>query len=127
MDTLFYRWDISKEGNFLDFLVKFNEGRISTDLVCKPTVSQQYLHYKSWYQTNSKLLIVYIQGLKIKRICSKDKDCEQHLSKLRELILQWKYPTELLSTRFKWGYVEGRGGKGRKNGYTFSFGLSSCS
>ena len=35
--------------NFLDVIIKIKEGRIFTDLYCKPMDGHQYLHYDSFH------------------------------------------------------------------------------
>ena len=44
--NLKFTYEKSKEKiNFLDLVIKLTDGKIVTDLYCKPTDSHQYLHY----------------------------------------------------------------------------------
>ena len=46
--NLKFTYEKSKEKiNFLDLVIKLTDGKIVTDLYCKPTDSHQYLHYES--------------------------------------------------------------------------------
>ena len=56
--------------NFLDVVTKIKEGRIITDLYCKPTDGHQYLHYDSCHADHIKRSIIFSQTLRLKRICS---------------------------------------------------------
>ena len=76
--------ELSKETlPFLDLKVKFSKGKISTDLYVKDTNRYQYLHYTSSHPNHTKRSIVYSQALRIKKICSEEKDFEQHIHKMR--------------------------------------------
>ena len=71
---------------FLDVNVIIDEGRITTDLLTKPTDTHQYLHRRSCHSRHCKSTIAYSQALRMRRICSKDdiylkrtKELENHL------------------------------------------------
>ena len=63
-----------KETPFLGLKVKFNQGKISTDLYIKSTDKHQYLHFTSSHPNHTKRSIVYRQGLLVKRICSEKEE-----------------------------------------------------
>ena len=68
---------------FLDLKVKLSKGKIDTDLYIKNTDTHQYLHYTSFHPNHTKRSVVYSQALRIKKICSEEKDFEQHIHEMR--------------------------------------------
>ena len=50
--------------NFLDVVITIKEGRIITDLYCKPTGGHQYLHYDSCHGDHIKRSITFSQTLR---------------------------------------------------------------
>ena len=53
--NLKFTYEKSKEKiNFLDLVIKLTDGKIVTDLYCKPTDSHQYLHYDSCHAEHIK-------------------------------------------------------------------------
>ena len=69
--------------NFLDVTVSINGEHFETDLYCKPTYCHQFLELNSAYPIHNKKSIVYNQGLRIKRLCSKKDAFKKHLESLR--------------------------------------------
>ena len=63
-----------KKSPFLGLKVKFNQGKISTDLYIKSTDRHQYPHFTSSHPNHTKRSIVYSQGLRVKRICSEKEE-----------------------------------------------------
>ena len=62
--NLTFTYEKSKEKiNLLDLVIKIKEGRIITDLYCKPTDDHQYLHYDSRHTDHTKKLIIFSQIL----------------------------------------------------------------
>ena len=49
--------------DFLDVVIKIKEGKITTNLFCKPTDGHQYLHYDSCHAEHIKRSIVFSQTL----------------------------------------------------------------
>ena len=78
--------------NFLDVTVSINGERFETDLHCKPTYCHQFLEFNSAHPIHNKKLIVYNQGLRIKRLCSKKDAFEKHLESLRSWFGKRGYP-----------------------------------
>ena len=78
--SLKFTHESSKES--LPFLEK---GIISTDLHIIDTDIHQYLHYTSSHQ-----------ALRVKRICSEEKDLQQHILQMRSLFQKRAYPNKVL-------------------------------
>ena len=78
--NLKFTYEKSKEKiNFLDVVIKIKEGRIITDLYCKPADDHQYLHYDSCHADHIKRSIIFSQTLRLKRICSEKSDLNKTL------------------------------------------------
>ena len=54
--------------NFMDVVIKTKNGRLSTDLYCKPVESHQNIHYISCHAEHIKKSIIYSQTLRLRRI-----------------------------------------------------------
>ena len=75
--NLKFTYDKSKEKiNFLDVVIKIKEGKIITDLYCKPA---DVLHYDSCHADHIKRSIIFSQTLRLKRICSDKNDLNVHV------------------------------------------------
>jgi hypothetical protein len=68
---------------FLDTLVKINNGRVYTDLYTKPTDKHLYLRADSCHPPHTKNAITYGLGLRLRRICDKDEDYHKHRQDLK--------------------------------------------
>ena len=68
--------------NFLDIHISVNDYKISTDIYCKPTDSQQYVHFKSCHPPHTKQNIPFNL---VRRICTIVADKEQRQRRLIEL------------------------------------------
>ena len=82
--------------NFLDVVIKIKEGRIFTDLYCKPMDGHQYLHYDSCHTYYIKNSIIFSQTLQLKRICSEKNDLNVHVEDLKTLFRKREYPDYLI-------------------------------
>ena len=82
--------------NFLDVVIKFKDGRIITDLYCKPTDGHQYLHYESCYADYIKRLIIFSQTLRLKRMYSEKNDLNVHVENLKILFRKRGCPDNLI-------------------------------
>ena len=63
-------------------VIKIKEGRIITDLFCKPVDSHQY-HYDSCHAGHIKMSVIFIQALRLKRICSEKNDLNVHVEDVK--------------------------------------------
>ena len=70
--------------NFLDVIVKIQQGEFISDLYCKSTDGHQYLHFDSCHAGHTKTSIVYSQALRMKRICSRRSDLIVNINKLKD-------------------------------------------
>ena len=88
-----FDYEISiKEVNFLDTTVYVNkDNRLKTRLYVKPTDRQSYLHRKSEHPRSLKNSIAYGQALRIKKICSENKDYQSNVQTLRKAFLKRGY------------------------------------
>ena len=55
---------------------------MTTDLLCKPTDTNQFLHRKSCHPWHTKKAIPYSQALRYRRICSEDRQFQSRLGEL---------------------------------------------
>ena len=76
-------------------VIKIKEGKIITDLYCKPTDSNQYLHYDSWHADHTKRSIIFSQTLWLKRTCSEKNDPNVHVEDLKTWFRKRGYPDSL--------------------------------
>ena len=77
-------------------VIKIKEGRIITDLYCKPRDSHQYLHYDSCHANHIKRSIIFSQTLRLKRICSEKNDLNVHVEDLKTWFCKRGYPDYLI-------------------------------
>ena len=82
--------------SFLDVVRKIKEGKINTNLFCKPTDGYQYLHYDSCNAEHIKRSTVFSKTLPLKRICSGKRDLDSNVENLREWIRKSSYPEQLI-------------------------------
>ena len=95
--NLKFTYEKSKEKiNFLDVVIKISEGRIITDLYCKPTDGHQYLHYDSCHADHIKRLIIFSPTLRLKRICSEKNNLNVHVEYLNIWFRKRGYPNYLI-------------------------------
>ena len=92
-----FTYENSKEKiNFLDVVLKMKEGRIITDLQCKPTDGHQYLHYDSCHADLIKRSITFSQTLRLKRTCSEKDDLNVQVEDLKIWFRKMGYPDYLI-------------------------------
>ena len=87
--------------NFLDVVVKIQQGEFVTDLYYKPTDRHQYLHFDSCHASHTKTSIVYSQALRMKRICSRRSDLIVNINKLKDWFRERGYPEEIVNKETK--------------------------
>ena len=99
----------STEVHFLDVKVLLNpQGIISTTLYTKPTDSHNYVNYKSCHPKSCRNGIPYGQFLRLRRICSTEKDYIQESQMLAFHFHQANYPTKLIQESFERAYLQER-------------------
>ena len=81
---------------FLDLKVKLIDGKLETDLYMKPTDRHQYLHYSSSHPEHTKCSIVYSQTLRVDKLCSLEKDFNNHKSNIKEWFIKRGYPESVI-------------------------------
>ena len=81
---------------YLDTLVKIENGHICTDLYIKLTDKQLYLNSLSNHPPNTKKGLAYGLGLRIRKICEKDKDYNRHKRKVKVLLRKRGYSGKLI-------------------------------
>ena len=98
-DTIKFTIEASEDRvNFLDTtLHKTKEGKLWTDLYCKPTDSHMYLHYESAHPSHCKKSLPYSQLLRLKRICTKQEDFVKHCIIICCHFIRRGYPTSLIT------------------------------
>ena len=82
--------------NFLDTTVNIKNGKLHTDLYCKPTDSHNYLLYTSAHPKRCKDSIPHSQFRRIRRICSDINDFDKHIKITTNHFLNRGYPIDLL-------------------------------
>ena len=61
-----------------------------------PTDRHQYLHYSSSHPEHTKRSIIYSQTLRLKRLCSLEKDFKEKLSEMKSWFLKREYPEQII-------------------------------
>ena len=87
--------------NFLDVIVKIQQGEFVTDLYCNSTDGHQYLRFDSCNASHTKTSIVYSQALRMKRICSRKSDLIVNINKVQNWFREGGYPEEILNKETK--------------------------
>ena len=64
----------------------------------KPTDRHQYLHYLSAHPYHTKKSFVFSQTLRISRLCSSEKDFENHKEEMKSWFRKREYPENLISS-----------------------------
>ena len=73
----------TKSLDFLDVTVSRIGNRLKTDLYSKPTDTHQFLEFSSCHPFHTKRSIPYSQTLRLRRICSEDKDFYKRVAELK--------------------------------------------
>ena len=82
--------------NFLDVVISLENTEFVADLFAKPTDCHHFLEFNSAHPYHTKRSSVYSQGLRIKRLCSKDSDFLHHMDEMRGWFLNRGYPEKLI-------------------------------
>ena len=87
--------------NFLDTTVMIRDQELETTLYVKPTDRNNYLPFDSAHPYHCKKGLPYGQFLRIRRICSTEKDFIHHCVKKAAQLRQKGYPIALLNSAFE--------------------------
>ena len=90
----------TEEVSFLDPRVYIKDGRVERNLYTKPTDKHQYLHMKSCHPRHCKIAILSSQALIFCRICPKRDNLVTWSQELKQHLIKWGYPEQLLDTKF---------------------------
>ncbi len=98
--TIKFSHEYSREGvPFLDTWVYLDsDGNLNTKVYTKPTDSHNYLHYTSAHPRKCIEAIPYGQFIRIKRICFKTSDFEEHAKLLSHHFKRRGYPDSLIQS-----------------------------
>ena len=108
-DSIKFTADISEESiNFLDTTVLIKNRELETTLYVKPTDRNNYLPFNSAHPLHCKRGLPYGQFLRIRRICSEEKEFEKHCVRKAAQMRQKGYPAPLLSQAFKRAHSQKR-------------------
>ena len=104
-----FKFNFSEEKiEFLDLVIKIEDGKIQTDLFIKPTNSQVYLDYETNHPHHCKKGIIYSQALRTIERCSDVCDQTLHMENLRGKFVDRNYPSELIDKQFGRAKVKDR-------------------
>ena len=82
---------------FLDLVVKIENGKLKSDLFIKPSNLKLYLNYNSNHPEPCKTGLIYGQALRIVERCTDVQDASKHLDNLKNKLLERKYPEDLIN------------------------------
>ena len=85
-----------KEVEFLDLVIKIEDGKLKTNLFIKPSNLQLYLNYFSNHPEPCKTGLVYGQALRVLERCSDSEDAKLHLDNLKEKLCERNYPENMV-------------------------------
>ena len=90
-----------RQTEFLDTLVKIENGHICTDFYIKPTDKQLYLNSLSNHPPNTKKGLAYGIGFRIRKICEKDEDYIRHRRNLKVLLRKRSYSGKSIESQLQ--------------------------
>ncbi len=92
-----YTFNITQDSlSFLDINCKIQDGKISTSVFYKPTDAHCYLNYESCHPDSCKDAIPKSQFLRLRRICSNDRDFKLQCDRMRSFFVKRGYPEQVL-------------------------------
>ena len=96
-DSIKFTYDSHNQKiNFLDVNINISNGKLNTDLYVKSTDRHQYLHYMSSHPEHTKRSIIYSQTLRVKRLCSLEKNFKTNCTNLKSWFLKRAYPEKVI-------------------------------
>ena len=93
---------------FLDILISINGDALATSVSYKPTDSHSYLLFSSSHPNHTKRSIPYSHFLRLRRLCSDDKDFETKSWEMRTFFVERGYPTHLLDSAIQKAFNNSR-------------------
>ena len=84
---------------FLDVKILLENGKIETDLYCKPTDKHQYLLHSSSHPYHTKKSIPYSLALRLRRICSKDEVFDARSTELERYLTKRGYKNNFVKSQ----------------------------
>ena len=95
--------------SFLDISVSINGDALVTSISYKPTDSHSYLLFSSSHPNHTKQSIPYSQFLRLRPLCSNDKDFETKSLEMRTFFVELcGYPTHLLDSAIQKAFSNSR-------------------
>ena len=94
------RWSMDQV-EFLDTVVKLDNGQVYTDLYVKPTDKQLYLRHDSCHPAHTKKSLAYGLGIRIRRICDRDDDYFKHRADLKKQLRKRGYSGKLIEQQLR--------------------------
>ena len=99
---------------FLDLKVKLIDGKLETDLYMKPTDCHQYLYYLSFHPEHTKRSVIYSQTLRVNRLCSLEKNLNNHQLNMKEWFIKRGYPESVIEKEMRKVHFSKQGQKSKK-------------
>ena len=81
---------------FLDLVIRIENGKLESELFVKPSNLQLYLNYNSNHPEPCKTGLVFGQALRIVERCTNEQEAEKHLQNLKKKLIERNYPEELV-------------------------------
>ena len=93
-----FDYEVSKTSiPFLDTRIYIDENRqLQTTLYTKPTDTHNYLHYKSAHPKHLKNSLPYSQALRLRRICTNERELKIHCEKMENNFIRRGYHKRIL-------------------------------
>ena len=92
-----YTFEVSEESvNFLDINLSITSNEIRTSVFYKETDSHSYLKYGSYHPRSCKDAIPFSQFLRLKRLCSDEKDFRCKEKEMGNFFLARDYPLDII-------------------------------
>ena len=94
--------------SFLDISVSFNGNALATSVSYNHTDAHSYPLFSSSHPSHTKQSISYSQILRLRRLCSDDKDFESKSLEMKTFFVEIGYPTHLLDSAIQKAFNNSR-------------------
>ena len=94
--------------SFLDISISINGDALATSISYKPTDSHSFLLFSSSHPNQTKQSIPYSQFLRLRRLCSDDKDFVIKYLEMRTFFVERGYQTHLLDSAIQKAFSNSR-------------------